>query len=594
MDGDVVESLRSDLALGSSTSLSQLLKDPGLTVERFMAGLLRSLGPYSQMMDDLLRLLEVAGASTSDNSVAIEFDFGKAKKYSLELDAFRAWRAEMNRVRRLVNERRWSVDDLWSLPASLWRFSGPAEPSEWEREYQRGRWPKAWLQPARTGLSWLDDPLAKVHRVWQEVLAESMALAPTPADLRELRAYDEQIPSPVQLANDDWLALMASIMEELPRYLDRLNRQDRERVARQIATGVERIFERVPRKLGVQDELVSQPFPFLNLPVWKKRDQLYSAWIFTQIAEALDDRGLTYEVKEGKLSFAFAGSHLATTQRGMPIEVHAELRTPLLRRSDVSGRKAIQPDYSIIAASTPDVKGATYAVVEVKQYSAYAGPNFKKAAIDYCAGRPNATVLLACYGPVGQSFTRTLPKRTKPRVIPVAHLRPQNLAERVQFQTALAESLDRHEPQGGIRLQRELRAIRLTWAAPIDLDLHVAVQDSQGSWRRVSYQSRGSASSEPFATLDADRLTGGSETVTVHRQSQAYRVLVHRFSGEGSMAAAAAQIEIVTGARPLTFSPPSGDGPVWHVCDIDVSSGRLIEGGGLGSLDASERLAKGS
>lgn len=149
--------------------------------------------------------------------------------------------------------------------------------------------------------------------------------------------------------------------------------------------------------------LVEKWDQFLQLPVWKKRHEVYSIWIFTQMIAKFPKEKLSFSIENGVLSFPFSGACIAKVLYGDDeFEFWTELRTKTSVTPVGSGRKeAIQPDYSIVCGK-PDKPEDSIVVVECKQYKKSNTKNFSNAIIDYANNRPNAKVLLTDYGEINK------------------------------------------------------------------------------------------------------------------------------------------------------------------------------------------------
>jgi len=122
----------------------------------------------------------------------------------------------------------------------------------------------------------------------------------------------------------------------------------------------------------------------------------------------------------------------------------------------------------------------------------------------------------------------------------------------------------------------------VTWGEePRDLDSHMWVPISQGSYTHVYYGSKGSFVSAPYCTLDVDDTSSyGPETITVLPEySGEYIYAVREFSGEGTIATSDAVVQIFDGNTLMhTMGVPSGspgDGWYWYVGTLNAQTGVL-------------------
>jgi hypothetical protein len=196
VDEDVLQSLLRALGADPSRTIDTALSDPNLTVERFVGALLEALNPFSATLNDLLAMFERAGATRTDHSLQIDFDFGNAPKLSFDLRQFRDWIEHVQRVRELVRVRRWSSNDLWLLSGVL-RIDDNVSPASaadpWTLEYfEMGRWPKFDLPRPVSGDALLDAALAKCFNVWSMVVRETTRFGRDRRDLHERMLRTEQ------------------------------------------------------------------------------------------------------------------------------------------------------------------------------------------------------------------------------------------------------------------------------------------------------------------------------------------------------------------------------------------------------------------
>ncbi|HYR28278.1 MAG TPA: hypothetical protein VEU30_07405, partial [Thermoanaerobaculia bacterium] len=583
----------------SADDFDRALDEPSLTIERFLGALLQALGPFSRMLSDLLALFERAGARTTDASLRINFDFDNAPPLSFDLRHFRDWLSSLQKVRELVAVREWSPEVLWRLHSALQvpshrsEFPGTAgTPAErWGLEYVReGRFFVPELPPPSSGDGDLDELLGEAFRLWSTVMRATVAIARSRDELRsqargagaESGAWSARLLD--QLHSDAW---GASIIGRLYRVADLA--RDHPTFAVDARDRLRNLFAGIPTVSVERERVLEVLLAFLNLPAWQWRYELYSAWVFTLIAEALEARQLRIHHAGGRLSFSFGGSHLATADQGTPkLHVWAELRSPLAEPSSVSERRAIQPDYTLVADPVTDT-GSAVAVVECKQYRKHSKRNFLHAVVDYANGRPNAAIFLASYGPARRDMLDGLPPEMTARIHLFGDLRPHDDARRGEFRDSLRAAIDRWygalpAPRAATRIPiatgapRVLEQVSLSWgASPSDLDLHVAVRH-EGRWTEIDFRTRGSRDAFPWAQLDRDATSGyGPETIEFAQVLDAtYRCFVVNYSNDTPLADSVAGVRVQHDGTAIAIDVPvKGSGRYWHVFDFDGSTGRL-------------------
>lgn len=140
----------------------------------------------------------------------------------------------------------------------------------------------------------------------------------------------------------------------------------------------------------------------------------------------------------------------------------------------------------------------------------------------------------------------------------------------------------------------------LNWSAtPRDLDSHMRTPDGY----HVSYMDKGSATSEPFVTLDHDITTGfGPETMTlVSRSDGFYHYYVHNYSQDADITTSQAVVQIYdeVGLLHTLECPTTGTGLYWYVAMVEGATGRIhilnrIQSEEPGGAEAGKRQAKSS
>lgn len=143
--------------------------------------------------------------------------------------------------------------------------------------------------------------------------------------------------------------------------------------------------------------------------------------------------------------------------------------------------------------------------------------------------------------------------------------------------------------------------IVLTWGSdPADLDSHVWVPIDEGITAHVYFGYRGSSTSEPYAELDVDDVTGyGPETITVFPEhAGTYTYSVYHFSGTGTLQSSDAVVRIYQGNN-LRYTLTAPDEPCsanwwWNVCTFNAQAGTFTISNTLGAYSpfGGEPMAK--
>ncbi|GAA1843452.1 hypothetical protein [Asanoa iriomotensis] len=601
-DRELVDEIGAVLGLPAG-DVGEALKTHGVTVEALLHAVLVCLASFAAMVRDLLALYETAAAGRADHpNLLVEYDFGARRPpLAFDLETFRSWAAVTAKATRALPARVWSDDQLWRLNATLRNadrgsLTRTRAAAEWAREYQAGAWPASVPALTRTGRAGLDDLLRGARAVAVDVLRRCRAMSTDRIDLRRRAGGGQAEGDPVTLdprrrmddgeAEGD-LATLANVdrdswLGELVDALDRV--ADRARTDPGLDTVVlERelsaVFESAPTTRSWVEQPEKVLVELLSLPAWNRRHDLYAAWVLTQIVGAAGPkRCKLHSTTDGRLSFSFRGSHVATiaTPNHGPVAVWAELRTPSAHLVGKGRKSAIQPDYTLLKAPVTESVSAL-AVVECKQCRRAGSANFAAALQDYAAGHPTARVLLVNHGPARKSILDRVALVERPRCAIVAHLRADEAAAKAQFSSWLCDALGLVQQNGAFAQESERSeagspwaTIKLEWSdRPTDLDLHVAVGGPPATI--VSYEMPGALDSPPFARLDQDITTGyGPESVSVARPSRLL-VSVDRFSNDGTFSTSDARVSLRTPKAEVIvrYSPSdNGDEKTWLVAEV--------------------------
>jgi hypothetical protein len=593
------------LGLRAGRNIADELERLGITIEDFLAAFFRAMRPYGEMLRDLLDLFTEAGAQFGEHNLAVEFDFGKGNDLGFDVEQFRQWLAWWRRASESFQETRWSQEGLWNLVRLLRRgepsHSGSPEFRQWRSEYREQRcWPTTHVSLPSSGDAELDELLRRAWRLWETVMRHCAEKSRDRDDLaqqwrvgwnREDRESTEDDNWPIDvlgaLDSDLW---PASLLEGI------LSTSQQVRVAQggdlplpELKAQLHELFASVPAASVQREALVLEWQAYLDLPLWKRRHELYSAWVSTQILGATLPAPRRIHSDDGVLRFAFSGSHVASLPTFDPaVHLFAELRSPLAQRPVGFGRKArIQPDYTLLADPITS-KQSAFLVVECKQYKRASRKNFLAALIDYAAGRPNAEVVLVNYGAVQVKWLDETPSEVRKRLHLIGDFRPGSEGSIDRFREIIRAVLEERDSSGQttpsvsmLSMLPEssdpaLRRVTLKWDIGGDLDLHLSFHGRD--WQEVYFSRRGSLNESPWMELDADVRSGpGREEVQIARAMPGeYRCLVHDYSGDGFERYGASVELQLDGSNVSVSCPGSKPGRWWHIFDWNSVSGRFL------------------
>ena len=367
-----------------------------------------------------------------------------------------------------------------------------------------------------------------------------------------------------------------------------------ERVKRANAVQYAECYKKAVQECGLTKVSVATKketiMEILNLPFWRKRYELYSAWVATQIVDTLHDKDIKYYVQDNALSFSFGGSKIATCNAfEPPLEIWAEVRTPYATPRGGNRKHHIQPDYSLVVADAGDASAKdiykSLAVIECKQYKRHNRRNFLYAVDDYAHGRPNAEVLLVNYGRITKPLIDEVEPDIRQRVGFYEQVYPGTENTR-DVQERLRKCVEKYYDYNQVVQMDDAYdtpcSILLKWSSlPKDLDLHLYVSNKSGASAEISYRNRGNMDQWPYAILNHDERQGnGEENIQVSQWTDAvYEVLVSNYSGETSVADCIA-VEIWTaGKRRMlaTRTKPIDKGTFWHAFHIENNRIELVD-----------------
>ncbi|MCJ7933424.1 MAG: Mfa1 fimbrilin C-terminal domain-containing protein [Chryseobacterium sp.] len=196
--------------------------------------------------------------------------------------------------------------------------------------------------------------------------------------------------------HDRWPSNFLDVMFSRVERINKMDGLNKSIKAHELSAKLKDFFDSFPIITSTEDRMVKRLTNLLNLPIWKRRHELYSAWMLTNIEKSLEGYPLTVHHTDGVLKMPFRPTHLITVHStNVELLLYSEMRLKAeLESKERNG--AIQPDY-ILFKKGIEAKDAKV-VIEVKQYRKPSNSNFGDAIRDYSIGCPNAHIFLVNYG----------------------------------------------------------------------------------------------------------------------------------------------------------------------------------------------------
>jgi hypothetical protein len=459
-DSPLVEMLKSRLN-PESVDLDDALTNT--TVTGFVNAFFGVITPFVGMMRDLLEYFEEAGANEGPvNWVLVLGE--EDEELEVNLDAFRQWIKTTERIRpgaRMVPILAYS--DLWELRKHFyptrtedpnqkpdWDFRQPEprikdrELTNWLAAYGRGEY----LDLPRAVNHSLSDPgpVGDVAALLTEIYSAIRTIAGGAKELsRKWRADDS--------GGDFWSAAGLGQFESdlwvRGRVLDLAAYEQATPVQQSLVReGLAGQFQDLPRRRMRYDIDMSDLEDILSLPAWKRRYELYSAWILTLLLKALAGHQIQLHHDKGRLAFAFRETVMASVLSAVPpLEIYSE-RWVALANPVGHGRSAgAQPDYSLWTVENPSCPLA----VECKHYKRSSTRNFSDALSDYAAALTGARIILTNYGPVRDAVLDAVAPDFRSRCTALGHVHPEEPKGQEEFRQIVRKIVGEPRPRADLK-----------------------------------------------------------------------------------------------------------------------------------------------
>ncbi len=586
-DQDIDLALRTWLQIDSTTSVAAALVGQNRSAQELIEKIMESVGPFVAMLRGLLGLYEEIGArSATNDNLRIEFEFNEGE-VSMLLREFREIVRRWETIESMTPTLQFSNDTAWKDLFPTFASRDDALRIFGSNDYVHV--PDAVPDFPATGNEDADAALSSYRGVLVRYLAVLKSLAPNREALgtwiETLRGLPESdnFRTLAYSATDFWLFIQTTrgiLFAEAVR--DGTASADDAQL--QSIQGWVDGF-RMAQDPAVIRRAVDEFADILSLPVWGFRHELYSAWLVTQIEEAVGP--MRFDTVEGALRFSFRPTRIAEVDSPSGvIELWCEVQSPITNPIGHGRVDNIQPDYRFIQTPTDapatDKAVHTIGAIEAKQYLRSAKKNPGEALADYAKGLPNALVILAAYGPVSPGAQLLVHPDHRNRADAIAHVRPGSPSAQSNFRDAVTAIIHRNI------LAVAPFTLELRWSPQVDdLDLHITTSDSHLYFRIPRL---------PFGELREDAIDGGPEFIDIRDLTTDLELRVHLYSG--ASLDAAEPILIICGGDAVAAvlsRVPGGEGPWWNVAtirkngEIVVSSQTRVEVGSPPSMRGNDR-----
>lgn len=593
-DVDIEAALRKALAvprtarsLDAWLAADAVARRPKVSVERFLIELLKGQEGFARMMQDILATLVAANAPRARHSLSIAFKFRDMDDPLVQ--TLEQFRESVLRTQKLLETRPRLPDGntMWQI----WQVLNGVSPRTTDARSEH--FPGVPKIPP-TGDPGLDKQLAQiallvrdVQRLWKNHGADRREVVNAAYARNSKSHLDEKLQGQLSAASDYWDYSMIDSLQQLPMRI----------ASGQLAPdtahdGLSMALSYLEWGDAWVERTVRELLDILALPAWQRRHELYSVWVGTRLLEVARaaEPSMRFNLVDGKLSFAFGGSRLATYEwQGKEYEIWAELRSKLEGASPKRKDK-IQPDFRVVQAGLSDAGVRTVYVLECKHYLRSSKVNFTTAAKDYARSCPNAAVQVVNHGPADDLALRAaLPQKLQPAVRFIGDVKAGSEADTGRLCNSIRDALF-----PGLAVAKTVGApaervpasvlpadcagqVFLEWddsLQDIDLSLNVISPDGTAT-QSIDFRRMGALDGPPFARLDADVHRGpGVERIDIGAwHFDRYELIATNYSGYGAMTPEALKCRVVTSAgTTLLHCPP--DFPLsrheWRIAELIV------------------------
>ncbi|PCC29865.1 hypothetical protein CIK76_03645 [Glutamicibacter sp. BW80] len=412
-DKDIVTLLESQLP--GSKPLAVRMEAAGWTARDLLRAMSPVVDSFAGLMRDLLSLyndIDATRATTENLILSYEFDEGEV--FDQSLMQFRSAVATLDRVQAargafVLSTQRWEYPSakLWS-PCNAnfralrgededeWRFTLPVPPEVDDPEVARG-----------------------VSLVYAVLTASCDTLRNYGATMHAV-SNNPALQDRKQNELAEHRKLFFDFTDFFPEVVILRLRADVEHLASRPSNDVNKWLREIEiwcsSFWGTEvSDAASALDSVLSLPMWGKRHELYSTWVVCIIAKAFKGQKLQFEVVNGRLSFPFKATKIASFEDPAgQVELWSEVRSAASGVLAHGRKQGVQPDYRFQRPG--QAPHETDMAIEVKQYRSAAASRHGDTARDYARALPLARVAIVAHGPIGNTAMNRVDVSDRDRV----------------------------------------------------------------------------------------------------------------------------------------------------------------------------------
>jgi len=418
------------------------------TMAAFTRAFFEAIHPFLSMFRDILSFFEHADATIGPDQWMLQVD-----DLALDLSHFQKWLTKWHNIGKAkiqIPVVDWEgVWRLWKVLRESEQINAGDQHSFNEKRFDLPQDVQAWLEAHDCG-EYMPLPnsllpphcppeLNSIASIAQAVLSRLREMGLTRNQLMDLyqkhhgsmdRSDALDFWSIAQNETDYWLRSYVVALSAAATHLTKPEMVE-------LGSKLEAITSAFPLRPFNVEVSVAELESVLSLPIWKKRYELYSVWVATEMVRALEGHQIELHHDNGRIAFAFHETLVATihSSRG-PFKIISERRSPIQNPQGRGRTASVQPDHALWTIEHG--QEVCRMVVEVKHYKRSARRTFLDVFEDYASAFPEGDVYLVNYGPTGNAV-HEVSRYIRERCHAIQQLTPTGMEARKEFAKAIRE-----------------------------------------------------------------------------------------------------------------------------------------------------------